>query len=91
MRIQATPPYNPSFGLNRTPVRRIDYRPNCYIEKEIVKLKENTILVSRNYLDNKLSSTLFYVKNKAGNWVKSKLKYIEDGVLKVIRSERNAN
>lgn len=106
MQIQVTPPFkptilpdgqiihtpnNPTMGLNRVPTKRINYLPNGFIEKDIVRLKNHTLLITRNYPNGELTSTLFYVKNKAGDWVKSKLKYIEDGVLKVIRSERNAN
>ena len=87
MKIQQTPPYNPIMGLNRVPTKRIYYLPNGFIEKDIVRLKDHTLLIARNYPNGKLSSTLFYLKDKAGRWVKSKLKYFEDGIQKCIRSE----
>lgn len=87
MMIQGMPPYNPTMGLNRVPTRRIYYLPNGFLEKDIVRLKDHTLLIARNYPNGKLSSTLFYLKDKAGRWVKSKLKYFEDGIQKCIRSE----
>lgn len=89
MQINRITTYNPSMGLNRVPTKRTYYLKNSFIEKDIIKLKEHTIFISRNYLDGKLSSTLFYVKDKYDNWVKSKLKYFEDGIQKIIRSENN--
>ena len=87
MNINATPPYNPTMGLNRVPTKRIHYLPNGFIEKDIVRLKDHTLLIARNYPNGKLSSTLFYLKDKAGRWGKSQLKYFEDGIQKCIRSE----
>jgi hypothetical protein len=87
MKINATPPYNPTMGLNRVPTRRIYYLPNGFLEKDIVKLKDHTLLITRNYPNGELSSTLFYLKDQAGRWIKSKLKYFEDGMQKCIRSE----
>jgi hypothetical protein len=87
MKIQQTPPYNPTMGLNRVPTRRIYYLPNGFLEKDIVKLKDHTLLITRNYPNGELSSTLFYLKDQAGRWIKSKLKYFEDGMQKCIRSE----
>jgi hypothetical protein len=87
MKINATPPYNPTMGLNRVPTRRIYYLPNGFLEKDIVKLKDHTLLITRNYPNGELSSTLFYLKDQAGRWIKSKLKYFEDGMPKCIRSE----
>lgn len=79
-------PNNPTMGLNRIPTKRICY-PNGFIEKDIVKLKDHTLLIARNYPNGKLSSTLYYVTDKAGKWLTSKLKYFEDGIQKTIRSE----
>jgi hypothetical protein len=87
MKINATPPHNPTMGLNRVPTRRIYYLPNGFLEKDIVKLKDHTLLITRNYPNGELSSTLFYLKDQAGRWIKSKLKYFEDGMQKCIRSE----
>ena len=104
MQIQVTPPFkptilpdgniihtpnNPTMGLNRVPTKRIHYLPNGFIEKDIVRLKDHTLLIARNYPNGKLTSTLYYVTDKAGKWIKSKLKFVEGGVQKVIRSENN--
>jgi hypothetical protein len=91
MKIQQTPPHNPTMGLNRVPTKRIYYLPNGFMEKDIIKLKDHTLLITRNYPNGELSSTLFYLKDQAGRWIKSKLKYFEDGIQKTIRSENNAN
>lgn len=89
MQLNKIPSYNISMGLNRVPTKRTYYLKNSFIENDIIKLKEHTILISKNYPEGKLSSTLFYVKDKYNNWVKSKLKYFENGVQKIIRSENN--
>ena len=80
------PPYNPPIGLNRIPTKRICYS-NGFIEKDIIKLKEHTLLIAKNYPNGKLNATLFYLTDKTGKWIKSKLKYIENGMQKVTRSE----
>ena len=48
MKIQPTPPYNPKMGLNRVPTKRIYYLPNGFMEKDIIKLKDHTLLITRN-------------------------------------------
>jgi hypothetical protein len=87
MKINATPPYNPTMGLNRIPTKRTYYLADCYWEKDIINLKDYTVSITRNYLENELVSKLIYVKDKAGKWVKSKLRYFENGKWKVTRSE----
>lgn len=87
MNINAMSPLNIAMGLNKVPTKRVYYSPNSFLEEDIVKLKNHTLLIARNYPNGKLSSTLFYLKDQAGRWIKSKLKYFEDGVQKVIRSE----
>ena len=87
MLVRGVPPYNPTMGLNRVPTKRIYYSLNSFLEKDIVKLKDHTLLITRNYPNGELNSTLFYLTDKAGRWIKSKLKYLEDGAQKTIRSE----
>lgn len=91
MIIQPIQQNSPKMGLNRVPTKRIYYLPNGFMEKEIIKLKDHTLLITRNYPNGELSSTLFYLKDQACRWIKSKLKYFEDGIQKTIRSENNAN
>lgn len=57
--------------------KRIDYAQGCYLERNIRKFKDREYTLYSNYIDEKLLSTLIYVK-KAGNWIKSKLKYIDE-------------
>lgn len=90
MRIQQTPSYNPSMGIRLGTTKTSVYAPKCYITKDLGRFKDYKIQITRNFINNKLSSTLFYVTDKAGKWLGSKLKYIEDGVQKVIWSKNNA-
>lgn len=87
MKINATPPYNPTMGLNRVPTKRTYYLADCYWEKDIINLKDYTVSITKNFMGNRLCSKLYYVRDKAGKWIKSKLKYFEDGIQKTIRSE----
>lgn len=68
--------------------KRINYAPNCYIERTSRKFRNKEYLVSSNYMDNSLISTLIYVK-KAGDWIKSKLKYFRNGKCYMIVRSQN--
>lgn len=88
MKIQPIKPI--SFGIRLKPTRKIQYAPNCFIEREIGKYKGYNIMVSKNFTDNKLTSRLIYIKDKSGNWLASKLKYLEGTVWKVLKGGKNA-
>jgi len=88
MKIQ--PIQNPNFGIRIKPTKTTYYYPNCFVEKEIGLFKGKEVIISKNFINDKLSSRLIYVKDKAGKWLKSKLKYFEDGKWKVLRGENNA-
>ena len=77
----------PTFGVRVTPTKKITYAPNCYLEKDCAEYKGRKITITKNYINDKLCSKLFYVKNKAGEWLGSTLKYIENGTKKVLRSK----
>lgn len=87
MNINAMPPYNPTAGIRTAPTKVSVYAPKCYIVKDVGQFKDYNIRITRNYLNNKLASTLYYVTDKAGKWLRSKLKYIEGDKKKVLRSE----
>ena len=89
MNIQQTPPYNPSMGIRLGTTKTSVYAPSCYITKDLGKFKDYKIQITKNYINNKLASTLYYVTDKAGKWLTSKLKYIEDGKKKIIWSKNN--
>jgi hypothetical protein len=86
MIIQKTPPYNPNFGITTKPSKKIYYLADCWLEKDFASYKGFDISITKHFMGNKLISKLFYVK-KAGEWIKSKLRYFEDGKWKVTRSE----
>lgn len=90
MKIQQTPPYNPSMGIRMGNTKTTMYAPSCYITKDLGRFKDYKIHITKNYINNKLASTLYYVTNKAGEWIESKLKYIENGKKKIIWSKNNA-
>ena len=89
MKIQKTPPYNPTSGIRTAPTKVSVYAPKCYITKDVGQFKDYNIRITRNYLNNKLASTLYYVTDKAGKWLRSKLKYIENGKQKLLWSKNN--
>lgn len=87
MNINAMPPYNPTAGIRTAPTKVSVYAPKCYIVKDVGQFKDYNIRITRNYLNNKLASTLYYVTDKAGKWLRSKLKYVEGDKKKILRSE----
>ena len=89
MQIQKTPPYNPTLGIRTAPTKVSVYAPKCYITKDIGQFKDYNIRITRIYLNNQLASTLYYVTDKAGKWLRSKLKYIENGKQKLLWSKNN--
>lgn len=90
MIIPKTPPYNPNFGIRVKPTKTSHYYPNCFVEKEVGLFKGKEIIISKNFMNDKLTSRLIYIKDETGKWLKSKLKYLEDGKWKVLKGENNA-
>ena len=80
---------NTNFGIRIKPTRKIPYANNCYITEDIGFFKNRRISITKNYIDEKLTSVLYYVKDNVGNWVKSKLKYIENGKITVLKGAKN--
>jgi hypothetical protein len=80
----------PTFGIRRLPTKKIQYAPKLFIEKEVGKFKDYDIIISKHIDNNNITSRLIYIKDKYGNWIKSKLKYLEDGVWKVLKGGKNA-
>ena len=82
-----TPPV--SFGLNTQ-------RHIRYITPEVTQLNEtvwfkngNTLRIASEYRRDELVNKLYYLKDSAGRWIKSKLKFYENGKMTgVLRSER---
>jgi hypothetical protein len=59
------------------------------VEKEEGLFKGKQVILSKNFINDKLSSRLIYVKDEAGKWLKSKLKYLENGEWKTLKGECN--
>lgn len=78
---------NPNFGIRIKPTKTALYYPNCYVQKEVGVYRGKEIIITKNFINDKLSSRLIYVKDQAGKWLKSKLKYLEGGEWKVLRGE----
>ena len=87
MKIQQTPPYNPAMGVRTSPTRVYMYAPAKYLTEDFGRFKDYKIHITKSYINDKLSQKLFYVTDSAGKWIKSKLKYFEDGKWKITRSE----
>lgn len=77
----------PSFGMRYLPTKKMMYAPNCYIEKEFGKYKGYDIIISKNFTNNKITSRLIYIKDEYGKWLKSKLKYFDGEMWKVLRGD----
>lgn len=73
-----------TFGLNKQ--TKIMYtKPYTKIITDTVKLANGKrILYSKTYEGNTLTSKLSYLKNAAGEWVKSRLRYYKGG--KVVKT-----
>ena len=71
------------------PTKTSHYYPNCYVEKEVGSIKDKEVTISKNFMNDKLTSRLICVKDKADKWLKSKLKYFEDGKWKTLKRENN--
>lgn len=89
MKIQPISPYNPAMGIRMGNTRTVMYAPSCYITKDLGRFKDYKIQITKNYINNKLASTLCYVTDKSGKWLRSKLKYIENGKQKLLWSKNN--
>lgn len=67
-------------------------RHKLVIDKGIVNGKTLNIYQAYSTDSNELIHKLYYLKDNAGNWIKSKLKYFKGGqCFKIIRSEANGN
>lgn len=75
MIIQPIPPNNPTFGIY------LKTTPKYYGYVMHGLFKNNYIDIYTVYEDNLLKHKLYYVKNNAGNWIKSKLKSYHKGKL----------
>lgn len=84
-------PQQPSFGLNTQ--RTIRY--HSFTKKSITDtayLKNGKSLRITQYFDyDKLTQKLYYLKDEAGEWVKSKLKTYKSGKLNKTLNSKNLN
>ena len=87
MKIQ--PVESPNFGLVRQ--TQIRYTaPYTKVITDTVKLANGKkVIFASTYSGNTLESKLTYLKDAAGQWVKSKLRYYKGGkVVKTLNSEK---
>lgn len=88
MRVDPITNTEPNFGVRVKPTRKIPYASNCFITEDLGVFKNKKISITKNYVDNELTSTLYYVKDNLGNWVKSKLKCFKGNkVVQELRGE----
>lgn len=82
MKIQPTSQV--SFGLNRS--RQLRY-VTPEIKREIDTIRFNNgkkLTITSEYQRSNLTNKLYYLKDAAGKWIKSKLDYFENG--KVVKT-----
>ena len=77
-------PPNPNFKIRAGNTKVIQYAKDSYITQDFGRFKDKKILITKNFINNRLASTHYYLSDKHDNWIKSKLKTIENNVLKVI-------
>lgn len=80
---------SPSFGIRIQPTKIVQYYPNMHYTKDVAMFKGHEVLLTKNFIDGELVSRLIYVKDESGKWLKSKFKYLENGVWKVLWGTRN--
>jgi hypothetical protein len=80
---------SPSFQIKLQPTKIINYATNKYLTKDKGCYKGCEVTITKNFIDNQLTSKLIYLKDTTGKWLKSKLKYFEEGQWKVLESRRN--
>lgn len=85
MRILPTEKYNKTFGITTKFPKKNIYAPNCWNEMSEGSFKNYNFKVFKNYINGTYGSTLIVLKN-GEKWIKSKLKYFEDGKLKALWS-----
>lgn len=79
----------PTFGIKVGNTKVSRYAPHSYLTEDFGRYKDYKFHITKNYVDDKLKCSLCYVTDKAGKWITSKLKYVENGVRKVIWSKNN--
>ena len=68
---------NTSFGIYQNTLKKV-YSSNCYTLRDTGSYRGYNIIISNNYLNNKLFSRLYVVHDSAKNYIKSKLKYFSN-------------
>lgn len=67
---------------------KINCSSDSYIIQNIHKFKTRTVMVRKDFRENKLNSVLAYTTNPIGKWVKSILKIFKDNkCIKVLKSK----
>lgn len=90
MKIQPT--QSPNFGLNVTRKIRFDSDTLKRVVDTIHFNNGKKLIITKAYDCNTLVSKLQYLKNEAGDWVRSKLRYYKGRqVIKEMRSYNNVN
>lgn len=87
MKIQPT--QTPSFGMNYTQKIYYDNRFIKHVTDTVHLDNGKKVIISKCYDYGNLTSKLQYLKDEAGNWVKSKLKCYKNGkAVKTITSKK---
>lgn len=90
MKIQPT--QSPNFGLNVTRKIRFDSAQLKRVVDTVHLENGKKLIITKAYDCNTLCYKLQYLKDKAGDWVRSKLRYYKGRqVIKEMRSYNNVN
>lgn len=79
MKIEPIPPASPAFGLNRQTSIRYIAPDRKRIIDNIYLTNGKKLMIAKEYHRDNLAVKLYYLKDAAGNWIKSKLDYFEQG------------
>ena len=87
--LKIQPIQTPSFGLNVTRKIRFDNETKKRIIDTVSLENGKKLIITKGYDCNTLLYKLQYLKNEAGDWIKSKLRYYKGRkVIKELNNEK---
>lgn len=84
MRIEPIQPNEPTFGLNVQKTIRYDSFTNKRIIDTVRFNNGKQLQITKYFEYDQLTQKLYYLKDSAGKWIKSKLKIFENNKLKQV-------
>lgn len=87
LRVNPIQTQQPTFGVRINGIKRYNGNNEHKIITKATLENGKQIIIADYFQDNKLIHKLQYLKDSAGKWIKSKLKYYENNkIVQIIRS-----